>query len=814
MPQSIIGQINQWDQSNENIFPPSTLYNVIIGEKLNPSGFKFLVVGNSKMEGNLEITGTLNTTIENIKVEDKSDNVNYQMIFINSSGNQIPVYTNNQITYNPSTDTFIVGNLSSDLTTSSGYLSSNLIGLIQNNQLQNDSITIGTTEIDLGASATTITGIINLTATNITGDLTASTGYLSSNLIGFIQNTQLQNDSITIGTTEINLGSSATIISGLTEINCDNYIGGREITSLDLQPNIDYYVCCVDGIGTEKILSSRTGFTYNPSTDLLTVSNIAADGSNLTNIPNIDITDDPLNNSWFRIIFSDSAGSNKTLNIDSGLDGIRYNPFADTLSVRFINSYCNGLNLSSFTSTKSFVFVDGTGGHSVSGATINDISFDNTNKRLGIGKSNPAYSIDCVGTINADNNDSSSYIANSSSYSSYPISIGGWFASAGTDHRIQGSNNLHIDSSTAGDMYLNYYSNKNIIIGGGNLGIGTASPGYEIDCVGTINADNNDSSSYIANSSTYSSYSISVGGWFGSAGTDHRIQGSSNLHIDSASAGDIYLNYYSNTDIIIGNTGGNLGIGTQSPSYPIHITRVPSSNNPSSTAHNFLRFGTGFSAGAGGLAANQFPVQIYCDGGSILTNQGLYSISDIRIKTDITPLKNMLNKVSLLNPVTYEYIDKAHNGVGEKWGFIAQDIKEVFPQFVKDNLENYVPSVFKLCKKINNNFVFTEPHNITQNTMLRFDKENNNFCMIKCGVIDEYNIKILECCEADCEIEENEEVVCYGEKINDFHSFDEMSLISVSIKAVQELTIENNILKKEMLELKNELQLIKQHLNL
>ena len=666
MPQSVIGLINQWKQSNLEIFPPSIIYNVLVGTTLNPSGFKFYVVGNSKIEGDLEITGSLNATIQTLKVIEKNDNIDYIITFITTTGDQIPFYSNTQITYNPST------------------------------------------------------GI--LTSPFVNSDLTNSTGYLTSNLVGLLQNNQLQNDSITIGTTEIDLGNSSTIIAGLTSISSTDYIGGREIATLDLQPNIDYLICCTDNSGSSKSLLARTGFTYNPSTDLLTVANITGNGSNLTNISNIDITDDTSTNSNFRIVFTDASGSNKTLNIDSGLDAIRYNPFADTLSVRFINGYCNGLNLSTFSSTKSFCFVDGSGGHFVYSTSISDICWDNSNKRLGIGLSNPQYSIDCSGTINADNGNTASVICNSSTHSSYTIDIGGWSGASST--------------------------------------------------------------------------------------TAHQIKASLNLHIDSATAGDLYLNYYSNMNVIIGNTGGNIGVGTTSPSYPLHITRVPSNNNPSSSAHNFLRNGNSLNGAAGGLGANQFPVQIYCQGGSILTDNGLYSISDRRIKQKITKLNNnTLEDICKLNPVKYEYIDKYSRGEGIKWGFIAQEIKEIYPDFVKDNLENYIPSIFKLCKKINNNFVFTEPHNIIKNTILRFDKENSKFCMIKCKKIDNYKIEILECYESDCIIEQNEEVICYGEKITNFQSLNEISLISVCIKGIQEL-------KKENDNLKNEIKLIKEHLKI
>lgn len=90
---------------------------------------------------------------------------------------------------------------------------SNLQGSILNSQLQNSSVTVGTTAISLGASSTTLAGLTSVSSTSLTGSLTASS------LVGAITNTQLQNSSTTIGTTAISLGGSSTTLTGLTSLN-------------------------------------------------------------------------------------------------------------------------------------------------------------------------------------------------------------------------------------------------------------------------------------------------------------------------------------------------------------------------------------------------------------------------------------------------------------------------------------------------------------------------------------------------------------------------------------------------------------------
>lgn len=67
------------------------------------------------------------------------------------------------------------------------------------------------------------------------------------------------------------------------------------------------------------------------------------------------------------------------------------------------------------------------------------------------------------------------------------------------------------------------------------------------------------------------------------------------------------------------------------------------------------------------------------------TGTGVFD-SDRRLKKNIEPLKNALEKVSTLEGVTYEWNDpELHGGPGKQLGLIAQDVETVFPEVVKTN---------------------------------------------------------------------------------------------------------------------------------
>jgi Chaperone of endosialidase len=59
-----------------------------------------------------------------------------------------------------------------------------------------------------------------------------------------------------------------------------------------------------------------------------------------------------------------------------------------------------------------------------------------------------------------------------------------------------------------------------------------------------------------------------------------------------------------------------------------------------------------------------------------------FNSSDIRLKQEIRPLSDVLERVNQLNPVTYEI---ATNNPGQKRtiGFIASEVKEIFPELVR-----------------------------------------------------------------------------------------------------------------------------------
>ena len=181
-------------------------------------------------------------------------------------------------------------------------------------------------------------------------------------------------------------------------------------------------------------------------------------------------------------------------------------------------------------------------------------------------------------------------------------------------------------------------------------------------------------------------------------------------------------------------------------------------------------------------------------------------ISDIRIKKEIIDIINPLQNLMLLQPKEYYICDE--KDYIKKYGIIAQNTKENFPDFIYKD-EDYIANIYDTANyyEINNNYilVFTkENHDITIGDELKLLFNNNNFnqeiiiedlpyhnrykkrYVIVDDIIDSKTIKIKNPLEYLTE-EEKINIFVYGKKVNDFLKLDYSSLYCLNIKCNQEL---------------------------
>ncbi len=93
----------------------------------------------------------------------------------------------------------------------------------------------------------------------------------------------------------------------------------------------------------------------------------------------------------------------------------------------------------------------------------------------------------------------------------------------------------------------------------------------------------------------------------------------------------------------------------------------------------------------GGAKAFSFGINCYTTAGK--AGGGLWSIfSDRRLKKNIEPLDNVLDRLLTLEGVTFEYKDPDHfsYAAGRQRGWIAQQVQQVFPEWVSEADDGYL----------------------------------------------------------------------------------------------------------------------------
>jgi hypothetical protein len=76
---------------------------------------------------------------------------------------------------------------------------------------------------------------------------------------------------------------------------------------------------------------------------------------------------------------------------------------------------------------------------------------------------------------------------------------------------------------------------------------------------------------------------------------------------------------------------------------------------------------------------------IIASNGNIYANGALLSASDMRLKTDIEPIDNALEKVLALNGVYFHWKEDAQQPDGRQVGVIAQNVQQVLPEIVSSS---------------------------------------------------------------------------------------------------------------------------------
>ena len=325
-----------------------------------------------------------------------------------------------------------------------------------------------------------------------------------------------------------------------------------------------------------------------------------------------------------------------------------------------------------------------------------------TGGNVGIGTSSPItktdFRIDAADSTNGS-------VANSYPISSFIVNGGGG-----------GTRGLQIGGPTSGvvsPVFLKVYGTSQrfsiidssdierfTISGSGNVGIGTSSPSYQLDVQNGSspslrvrnNAAGGTATLILETANTFSGTSQAYVQCIGTAGggQSQLVFATAGASGDSTateraritSGGQVIIgntnSLYTNTKLAVSQSSANMTAeirsnwGGDAATSALIIVKYDSDNGSSQV---FQRFANASGSNANGQINGNGAAQV-----------AFGSWSDSRLKDNIENLPSQLSNIMELRPVEFDY----KNGSGHQIGFIAQEMKEVYPDAVGEDSDGFL----------------------------------------------------------------------------------------------------------------------------
>jgi hypothetical protein len=462
-----------------------------------------------------------------------------------------------------------------------------------------------------------------------------------------------------------------------------------------------------------------------------------------------------------------------------------------------------------------------------------------TNKSVGINTSSPAYELDVVGDINFTGN----IYQNSNLFSTWTQSGSDIYYNSGNVGVGETSPTQLIHARGTGpQLFIEGATNENAVIRG------SAGPSYR-DKYHEISMGFFALAGY--GSSNYIDFKVNEGGQSNSPGTRMRIRGDGHVGIGTSNpSGPLHIyestgsSHGVNTGTLIldhGDSGGSscimftsrinnssdygyiqyedstsssgdeksrLIIGTQndaaggnedniilSPSSCVGIgTNFPTAAKVHVNGSRSLTLSYAYynNTGSPGIGSGTNDYSIYASDRIAATEFNAFS--DSRIKKNVTDINDSsaLDKIRLLEPKIYNYIDEKQRGTSNVYGFIAQEVANVLPYAVTVG-HGDIPNILT-----NSNVIVTENSNVIE---LHLDTPVEGLTLSNTSVINIITDKdtsipcnVLSFSGSNVITIENRKefsnvtgAYIHGEHVLDFHNLNKDAIWSVATAALQEV---------------------------
>jgi len=327
------------------------------------------------------------------------------------------------------------------------------------------------------------------------------------------------------------------------------------------------------------------------------------------------------------------------------------------------------------------------------------------------------------------------------------------------------------------------------ITNGGNVGIGTTSPSSILNLAKDLLNDSTDNSFMINFENTVQGY------WDWAIGPAIR-NNAAVFCIRGGGDGVSNLN-----DLFTLHGSGSVGIWTTSPqSYATFAVRDLKWTNRGGDSWTGT-YADGNSYQSGGTSnqnySGYFQYAVYC-------NQ-LHTASDRRIKKNIVDINDdtALQKLRLLKPKAYNYINEYQRGSETVFGFIAQEVGEVFPESI-NVIKEHVPNIYQIGEVLQDSsgvFNIIQFSNFNTNDILRdasgniytnleIVEKSNTSCEVEINsIIDDSKIQVNIDLSDKCLISNDNKNLIFvnGQRVDDFNNLNKSAIWTVATAALQEV---------------------------
>ncbi len=301
-----------------------------------------------------------------------------------------------------------------------------------------------------------------------------------------------------------------------------------------------------------------------------------------------------------------------------------------------------------------------------------------------------------TGSSNTAAGDSSLYL-NTSGYSNTAIGRQSlYFNTTGFSNTACGYFTLHANTSGQNNIAVGHSSLLANTIGANNVAVGNQALNANISgssntangiialALNTTGVANTGIGSATLHANVTGSYNTALG-YFADV---------SSSNLTAATAIGSYANTHCSNCLTLGGVGfyhTNVGINNTTPLTDLHIIQHTDAGGDKLRGIRLQRF----------VNNNHWRTLIDPSNNYVFEyNDGLYTYinpitgnyvnsSDARLKKDITPLEIVLDKVMALTPKKFHY---KTNSADDPllWGFIAQDVQKIFPEFVDVKDDGYL----------------------------------------------------------------------------------------------------------------------------